>query len=173
MAVTSLVRNSTMGRITLVDGSASPVSLVLAFERGDFALSGIPSGGKLNEVVKNTRRGKLLSTARGERVFPSGSFSSWLTELGDSAGTVADFVSQRGAYSGNTGTRGAGEVYTCDVKIEFLAASFGAKNETFLVEDCTFVMDVAEAMEGNTLSFSFESLGRVLLDGVVFASEIS
>ena len=173
MAVTTLVRNNTMGELTLRDGTPLPVSLLLAFEKGDTTLSGLLSGGKLNEPLKVTRRGKLLSTMRGDRVYPTGSFSSWLTEIGDAAGTLVDFLMKRGLYATNIGTRGAGELYTLDLQIRFKALQFGAKDETLLLEDVLFSGDIAEAFEGNTFALSYEVLGRVVLDGVVLAEEIT
>ena len=175
MAVTDFVRNSTMGRLTLIDGSASPVSLVSAFDLGDLAISGLRGGGILNDVVKFQRRGHHLSTAHGERIYPQASFSAFLTELTQAVapGTLLDFIAKRGAYSGNVSTQGAGRPYSIDVQFDILAATYGASDEVILLQDCLPLFDLGEAMDGNKISTTWEILGSPLLNGTALAAELS
>lgn len=175
MAVTDFVRNSSMGRITLIDGSASPVSLVAAFDLGDLAISGLRGGGVLADVVKFQRRSRHLSTAYGERIYPQASFSAFLTELthATAPGTLVDFLARRAAYSGNVSVQGAGRPYSIDVQFEVLAAAYGASDETILLRNCLPLFDLGEAMDGNKISTTWEVLGNVLVNGVNLAAEIS
>lgn len=177
MAITDFVRNATVGRLTVIDGSASPVSLVAAYDLGDLSITGLRGGGVggLNDVVKFQRRGRHLSTAPGERQYPQASFTAFLTELENATapGTLLDFLAKRRGYSGNTSTQGVGRPYSVHLKWEVLAATYGASDETVLVEHCLPLFDLSEAMDGNKLSVSVEVLGRVLVNGVVLSSEIS
>jgi hypothetical protein len=167
MAVPSTyVKNNTMGRVTLLDGTGTPITLDLSYERGDLSIDGLRA--RLNEVVKMTARGRLVSVAYGERMFPTLSFTAWLPNVvGATAvapGAMAEFMTGLGAYAGNVSTLGVNRPYTGDLRWTIEGTVFSdSADEQVTAEDVMFSFGLTEAQEGNTLSISGEILGRVVV----------
>lgn len=165
MATSQIVKTNVSGQIKLIDGTAvTPVELVLAFDRGDFNVSGIQQ--TLNEYVRIERRGKRVNTAYGNRVYPTFSFSSWVTQLvgdGSAPGTLGEFLLQQGAYSTNESVGGTGSPYALDIEWTQEGTDFGDSADTVLtLAGCEFVIDtLQEAAEGTSVSISGTVTGPV------------
>jgi len=171
MALSTFIKNATNGILKVIDLNA--VTLTIPYEKGDFAVDNFKR--VLNEVVKMESRGRLKGTAIGGRVYPAGSFSAWITEFTNAAvGVLPAFFLRSGGYSAVASTAGANhpvDKYHLEWVVE--GTAFGDDADmTLRFEDCHFTSNIAEAIEGNSLSFSFECQGRILLNGSVIAQEV-
>ena len=172
MAVSSIVKTSIDGSLTLSDGTGTPVTLSVTFDLGDLTISGLSQ--RLNEVAAIQSRGKLRSIRHAARTFPSLSFSAYVSSYaGETSvpGSLSEFITGTGLYSANTSTS-AGDVYTVDVTfdIEGTDLSDGVDGQ-IVCSDVHFTFDLAESMDGNTISLSGTVYGAV--SGDVSAAEIA
>lgn len=174
MAVSSYAKTNTMGAIGLADGTGTPVTLSLPYDRGDFSLSGLSH--VLNEPVAIERRGKFVSLAHGARRYPQVSFSCIVTSLTQSTGTgtAADFLLQREAYSANVSTLGTGHPYTVDVTLTIEGTDFGDSADEVITCTDVYITDCSFAEgEPNTLTFTGTVYGTVKLGGTDTIAEIA
>jgi hypothetical protein len=161
------VRNSNYGRLEISDGSATPVTLVIPYIRGDFKLGPLPP--VLNEVVKHRARGKRISESYGEKIDPAVSFSADLTSIiganAVSPGSLAEFLAQQGAYSALVPTSGAasGRPKTWNLKwiTEGAKLVTGDGEESVLCRDFHGRINIEEGEDGNTLSVEGEVWGSI------------
>ena len=100
-AESSYVKTNTMGTLTILDGGA--VTLALLYDRGDVQIGTLKA--RLNAVKAIERRGKWVSDAYAERVYPAFSFSCYVGNIvGGTAiapGTPAEMLTGLGAYAAN------------------------------------------------------------------------
>ena len=166
-AESSYIKTNISGTIVLSDGTGTPVTLTLAYDRGDLAIS--PLQEKLNELVKIERRGKFVSHAYGARVYPTVSFSVYSGNVvggtTTAPGTPTEFVTFTGSYAANLGTLGTGRPKTVDMVITIEGTNFGdADDEVITLNDVYITGAWSEAADGNTISFTGEVLGAIGLD---------
>jgi hypothetical protein len=166
-AESSYIKTNISGSIVLSDGTGTPVTLTLAYDRGDLAIG--PLSDKLNELVTVQRRGKFVSHAHGARVFPSVSFSAYCGNLvggtTSAPGTPTEFLTRQGAYAANLGTLGTGRPLTIDMIITIEGTNFGdSDDEVVTLNDVHCTIQWAEAADGNTITVTGTILGAVGLD---------
>jgi hypothetical protein len=166
-APSTQVKTNTYGTLTLRDGTGTPVTLALTYDKGDISISNMAA--ELNEMVPIERRGKLIAIAHGGRMYPEFSFTAFLGNIvGSDAvapGTLIEFMGRKGAYSGNVSTLGSGTVrpYTVDLIWDIEGTNFGdTADERIVAEDCRCVWSVTEAQDGNTVSISGTVYGNVV-----------
>ena len=109
------------GKITLKDGTGSPVTLEVSFEAGDYNFTPTKSA----EVVIRDRHA-ITNVRRGdEEPSATGSFTLYMREFTDSAqaGSVLDFVNKTGSYASNisTGATGTPRIEEYCIDIEYTA----------------------------------------------------
>ena len=118
MAYSTVPKMRRDGKITLKDGTGTPVTLEVSFEEGTLAFTPTKPAQVIirdRHAITNVRRGD-------EEPIASGSFSLYLREFTDSAqaGSVLDFVNQTGFYSSNVSTGASGtpqiEEYCVDIE---------------------------------------------------------
>lgn len=164
MALSSFIKNNTMGSITLTDGTpTTPLSITVDFEQGDFTISGLTPNG-MREVAHYEVRGLWRSSARTSRIYPTGSFSIMFTEFSEATtGTLLDFILADGAYASRVSTLGSNyPVFTCDISITIEGTDYGdAADHTLTLEDCAIVVDSFSEGDPNTVSVSFTCLGDI------------
>ncbi len=157
------VKGSIDGTLTYRDGTAAPVELVSAYERGDFQCSGISK--VLNEPVKHLRRGRLMGVGFADRKFPQVSFTVWLPRPNV---PDKDFLLQQGTYLANVSTMGAGSrrPYTIDLVWAWEGTDYNEADDYEVVFENFFPLEVSvqEALEGNVLSVSGEVWGDITGD---------
>lgn len=135
MALDGWIKNELQGGLTLIDGTGSPVSLVVPFWDGTFSLSEIAD--VLNEEEAYESRGQLVGLNWGNRIFPTFSFSAMVAEFTNaSPGVLSDFILKRGAYASNVSTQGAGRPYTINVKFDLEGSNHGGNDSTFTLGSC-------------------------------------
>ena len=164
-APSAQIKNFVKGVVRLSDGTGTPVTLNVPCDQGNFSLSGLSA--KLNEVVKIEARGKFKTLARGNRIYPQFSLTSYLGNAVGSSnaapGSELEFITKTGAYSANVSTLGASREYTADVRLTIEGTDWGdGADETIDLEDVVFMADFTEAAEGNTLAMTGEVLGAVV-----------
>lgn len=172
MAVSGFVKTNTCGAIALADGtSPTPVSLTLAFDRGDLSLSNLAP--VLNERVVIEARGKFKNLAYGARQYPTVSFSCWVSAFQDSGtapGNILTFLQRTAgsAYASNDGTLGTGSKipYTVDVTYTLEGTDWGdSADHTFTLHDVDFSIDsFTEASDGCNVSLTGTVYGEITGD---------
>lgn len=178
-AESSYIKTNTMGSIVLSDATGTPVTLALAYDKGDLSISGL--GPKLNEHVKIERRGRFVSNAHGARVYPQVSLSLFVgNQVGSSdtaPGTPLEFLTALGAYDANVSVAGTGRPVTVTITLTIEGTNFGdTADETIVLSNVYCTMAWNEAVEGNTLAITGEVLGSVVFDNAtntVTLAEIS
>jgi len=165
-AESSFMKNNLHGSVQGEDGTGTPVTLALAYEKGN--IKGGPLADFLNEAIKIVRRGKLISVAHGDRFWPKLSFSAFVGNVvGSSAiapGTPTEFFTKKGAYSANVSTLGTGRPYAVNVKLTIEGTNFGdANDETLLFKNFRGLLDFGEGVEGNEISIDGEVLGDIVV----------
>ena len=179
-AVSTYVKNSTMGSIILADSTGTPVTLTLAYDKGDLSITGL--GQKLNDVGHVQRRGKHVSSMFGARRYPQVSLSIFVSNLvgGSTAapGSMLEFVTLLNAYAANTNPAGAGRPAAFKLTYTVEGTNFGdTADETVVLSSLTLMsLDFTESLEGNTLTMQCELAGTVVITnstGTVTLSEIS
>lgn len=164
MALSTVIKNFTDGGLLIEDGTDTPLSLTVAFENGDFAVSGLAS--QLSEVAAYESRGSFKTLRHTTRTYPSGSFSAMMAEFSeDSTGTIADALLKQGTkWSAAVSTLGTGLPYTVDLTFVVEGTNFGdGADGTFTLEDCYCTIDFAEG-DPNTFSISFTVYGDITGD---------
>ena len=153
MAISSVVKNFTSGTITLSDDTGSPITLTVAYESGDFALSGVMQGQK--EVAMYLDRGAFGSLRKTNFTPATFSFTAWMTEISDATSTnLMDAVSKTGAFASGVSTLGTATdvVWALDVLWTIEGTDAGdASDHTVSLSDCHLKID---AKEGDPNSFS-------------------
>ncbi len=160
MAISTVIKHLHDGKITLSDGTGTPVTLVVPFSAGDLSISGLQE--TQNAVNKYESRGVLHTVRHGARSFPSGSFSFMVPEYTNSSiGVAIDFALQQNAYSANISTLVPTEVYAFDIILETEGTDLAdGKDHLITMTDCVCTLDVSEG-EPNSATLSFECLGTV------------
>jgi len=167
MAYSTVPKMRRDGKITLKDGTGTPVTLEVSFEEGTLAFT--PT--KPAQVILRDRHA-ITNVRRGdEEPAASGSFSIYLREFTDSAnlGSVLDFVNKTGAYAANVSTGASGspqiEEYCIDIEYTIEGTDLGDDaDHTATLSKC--ICDVAFS-EGDpsTLTINFVSFGAVSYTG--------
>lgn len=148
MALAGYVANNVVGKLTLKDGTGTPVTLDVPFYGGDISISGLSA--VLNEVTHAEARGQDYGLMYGARVYPSVSFSAFVAEMTNaSAGVLTDFLMKRGAYSSNVSTSGANRPYTVDIAVHIEGSSFGSNDSDFVLKNFIPTIDYASAIDGD------------------------
>lgn len=165
-APSSYIKTAALGSLTLSDGTGTPVTLVVPYTRGDLTIGPLPP--KLNELVKIEARGDFISAAYGARVYPQIAFSAWLPNVVGSdttaPGTLAEFAAGLGAYAANISALGSGHPMAVNVTWTVEGSNFGdSADETVVCNKVFLVVNIAEGMEGNTISVTGEVLGTVVV----------
>jgi hypothetical protein len=170
----SIVTFATRGVLALNDASGVVLTHTSQYELGDF--QGGPFPDVLNEVVDLQRRGVYLGSGFGDRIWPSGSFSAYLVLLTETApGTILQFINGHGPYASGGATPstsvGGGAVRHLDLKITWQVE--GGTDQVLLLKKCRITPDsIAEASDGNKISFSWICKGEVWFNGALFCREI-
>jgi hypothetical protein len=161
MPISSVVKNFRDGLITLASGGGSPITLTVAYEAGDFSLSGSNQGNY--EHTKYLDRGELGSIRKTNRSFPTGQFTAQLTDLADATNnTLWDAVNRTGSFAAAVSTLGANaDLYTLNITLTIEGTQFGdATDHVLVMNDCRCSIDVSEG-DPDSFSLSFEVLGAI------------
>jgi hypothetical protein len=155
MAISAYVLNNVTGKLTLLDGTGTPVTLEVPFYGGDLTVSGVRK--VLNEPINIEARGHNYGKVYGARMYPELAFSCFIPEFTNaSVGVVFDFLNNQGAYAANVSVWGATRPYAVNARLEIEGSSYGGNDVTVTFAKFTPTLDIAEAVDGNKLSVSGE-----------------
>lgn len=153
MALDAYIKNNVVGKLTLKDGTGTPVTLDVPFYAGDLSVDGLAA--VLNEVTAVKARGQILGKLYGEAVQPAVAFSAYIAEMTNATvGVLADFVFKKGAYSANVSTGGANRPYTIHVAVHLEGTSFGGNDVDFELKHFVPVGNYATAIDGDKISLT-------------------
>lgn len=179
-APSTYVKNAIHGALSLSDGTGTPVTLTVSYDKGDLQLNGL--GAVLNDLVHISRRGKYVSSAHGARRYPTVSFSMFATNVVGSSssapGSVTEFLTGKGAYSANISTLGSGRPMAVKLTLTIEGSNFGDTADETIVMNNVLVetINFNEAEDGNTISFEGTVLGSVVVTNstnIVTYSEVA
>lgn len=157
MAYSTIPKTKRDGVITLLDGTATPVTLAVAYEDGNFTFSDPQQFSEL--VVMD--RGNFAAVRKQDEQAKTGSFSFHFRQFTDAAeaGSVRDFINQVGNYSGNVSTGLTGtpyiEHYTIDIKYLADSPDPAEADHTVTLNKCICSLDFSEGDPSSfTLNFT-------------------
>ena len=131
----TIIKNFRDGTITIEDSTGSPVSIAVAYEEGNFSISGLQQD--LTEVAAYMDRGSLSSLRKTNQVFPTWSFTSHMTHFtsgGSGAISILEFIKQVGGGASLTsGSAAKGDVMTFQVEIKVEGTDFGDTSDHGIV----------------------------------------
>lgn len=161
-------KSALKGTIVLSDGTTpTPVALTIPFTRGDCQIG--PLSEDLNEPVVISARGLVVGFTRGAPRLVQVSLSAYAGNVvGDDTvapGSVLEFVTGTGAYAANVSTLGANRKMAVDVTLNIEGTDWGdSADETITPEDTVVDVNFQEAMDGNVISLTGQSLGNTVID---------
>jgi hypothetical protein len=152
------------GTLTLTDASGTPKTLTVRFDRGDFAFDGVKNG--LREAVAVVRRGKLVSLRQGAPVFPTLSFSAFVTDMSETGtGTLFDWVAKTTGSpqaARVSTTAGIGDMDTSHVTFTMEGTTYGdGADHTVMFKDVELTMSFAEGTDGNAFTLQGTVYGDI------------
>ena len=127
------------GTLRLLDGTSSPVELIVAYEEGNLTFD-VPGDDQI--LIRD--RSALSCIRAGDSQPITGSFSFYFRDFTDSeVGSVRDFITKQNAYSANISTGATGipymDAYAIDIKYQ-----------------------INSALDGNTTSDSFAQISKAI-----------
>ena len=163
MAYSTTVKTRRDGRIRLKDGTTpAAVTLLLSYE-GDGNLT------FTNEVADRVPiydRGVIVGLRKGNDATQSGSFTVNMRQFTSAtdAGSVIDFITKSGHYSGNVSSGGSAYAfYTVDVEVDIEGTDHGDGNDhVALLSNCLCTYDFSEG-DTNTFNINFEVFGGITM----------
>tara|TARA_R100001082_G_scaffold98052_1_gene66157 strand:+ start:177 stop:671 length:495 start_codon:yes stop_codon:yes gene_type:complete len=163
MAHSTVVKNFRDGTVSIADGAGSPATHTIAFEAGDFSISGLLAGQK--ETTTYLDRGDLGSVRHTNQTFPTGSMSFHLTDITDAGySTAIDLMLKKGSHASAVSTLGAtAEVYAVKLTLTIEESDHsGGADHTIVLDDCVCSVDIAEG-DPSSVSISFTCYGTITL----------
>ena len=165
MAYSVIPKTKRDGKIELIDGTGSPVTLEVAYEDGNFTFS---QPQEFSELVVMDR-GAFSAIRKQDQQAISGSFGFHFRQFTDAVelGSIRDFINQSGAYSGNTSTGETGvpyvEHYCIDIRYTAEGTDLGdAKDHTVTLSKCVCTLDFSEG-DPSAFTLNFTCYGGAVV----------
>lgn len=161
----TILKNFRDGTITIEDSTGSAVTIVVAYEEGNFSLSGLQQD--LTEVSAYMDRGSLASLRKTNQVFPTWSFTSYVTHMtsgGSGTISILEFIKQvDGGASLTSGSAAKGDVMTFKVTFAMEGTDFGDSGDhNIVLTENVISVDFSEG-DPNTFSVSGTTYGTITL----------
>jgi hypothetical protein len=160
MAENTTIGNFRDGTIVALDGAA--LTHTFSYDPGDFKISGL--GKDLYEIQKYLVRGELASVRKGNRRFPSFSFTIYQTDFTE--GPLPVFM-KANAWSAATSTLGSSaDVWAFALQLTLESSDYGgAHDHRITIDDCVATIDFAEG-DPNAFTVQGEILGSITIADV-------
>jgi hypothetical protein len=166
MAYSTAPKTLRDGKITLKDGTGTPVTLEVAYEEGNLSYD----RPKAQSTLTTFDRGSLSSVRKDQDQFITFTFTANMRQFTDAAaGSIIDFIEKTNFYSGNTST-GSGtpyiEDYVIDVQFDVLGTTHGDDADhqaTF--SKCEYTSYSFAEGGPNSFTLSFTCYGGVTYTG--------
>lgn len=171
MAYSSVVKTRRDSKITLKDGTGSPVTLEIDYEEGNLSLDGIGAAISAQTIIRD--RGVVKVVRRGdEEPSATGSFTAYFRQFTDAseAGSLLDFINKTGNYSSNTSTGTAGSPYVEEYCIDLVYFVEGTDlgddaDHQVTLSKCICQVSFSEADAGSTFTINFTCYGGLAYSG--------
>lgn len=152
--MSNIPANFTDGVFTLTDDNSNSATLVMS--QGDLSVGGLVPDGR--ELIVSQSRGATVGARKGARAYPTVSVSAIL------AGPSAAFnLLALGETAGFTSTTvDIGDYAACDFDFSF---DYGAESRDITGEDAILTSIEITEGETSTISFTFQILGPMAVDG--------
>jgi len=164
MALSAIVKNFRSGTIAMQDATGTPIALTVAYETGDFALSGVMQGQM--EVAMYLDRGDFGSVRKTNFTPATFSFTAHMTEISDATNkNLMDIISKTGAWASGVSTMGTGVdvVWTIDITWTIEGTDAGdASDHIVALTKCHCKIDAKEG-DPNSFSISGTVYGTITL----------
>mgnify|MGYP005830795043 FL=1 len=150
----TIVKNFRDGTIRIQDNTGTPIAITVAYEEGNFSISGLQQD--LTEVAAYMDRGSLSNLRKTNQVFPTFTFSAYMTHFtsgGSGAISILEFIKQQdGGSSLTSQSASKGDVMTFEVQIKVEGTDFGdTSDHSITLQECVLSVDYSE---GDPSSFS-------------------
>jgi len=150
----TIVKNFRDGTIKIQDNTGTPIAITVAYEEGNFSISGLQQD--LTEVAAYMDRGSLSNLRKTNQVFPTFTFSAYMTHFtsgGSGAISILEFIKQQdGGSSLTSQSASKGDVMTFEVQIKVEGTDFGdTSDHQITLQECVLSVDYSE---GDPSSFS-------------------
>ena len=150
----TIVKNFRDGTIKIQDNTGTPIAITVAYEEGNFSISGLQQD--LTEVAAYMDRGSLSNLRKTNQVFPTFTFSAYMTHFtsgGSGAISILEFIKQQdGGSSLTSQSASKGDVMTFEVQIKVEGTDFGdTSDHSITLQEAVLSVDYSE---GDPSSFS-------------------
>ena len=164
MPISSVVKNFRSGTILLADATATPITLTVAYESGDFALSGIMQGQK--DVAMYLDRGDFGSLRKTNFTPATFSFTAHLTDISDATNAnLMDAVGKTGAFASGVSTLGTASDFPWTLNVTWTIEGTDAgdpSDHVVALSNCHLKIDASEG-DPNSFSISGTVYGAITL----------
>ena len=154
MALSTVIQTSRHGSLTLLDGTATPLTYAVRFDRGDFSVSGLSPD--MCEIITFAARHVHIGHAKGAPTYPTVSFSMFITDYSEtSTGTIQDFLHATTGtpFAARTTVSTNYDGFACDIRWDADTSGDGSTDNSIVLEGCVITgYDVSEADDGTTIT---------------------
>lgn len=156
MALSDIIQTSRHGSVELRDGTGTPLTLTLRYDRGDFSVSGLSPD--MCEIVTFAARHVHIGHAKGAPTYPTLSFSLFVTDYtsGDlTLGTIQDFLhAQSGSkFASRVSVASNYDGFACDIHWDADTDEDGTADNQLVFHGCVVSSyDLAEGDDGTTIT---------------------
>lgn len=160
MSLSSTIMTSRHGSLTMLDGTATPITYSVRFDRGDFSLTGLSPD--MAEMITFQARHVHIGHAKGAPTYPSFSFSMFITEFADSDdGTIQDFLHAQAPFAARVTVDSRYDGFACDIRYDADTTGDGSTDATLTLHSCVITSyDVNEADDGVTITVNGQCMGN-------------
>jgi hypothetical protein len=125
MAASTVIKNFRDATVLFADGTTpTPLSLTLALEAGDLALSGLNESN--TEVTTYLDRGELATVRKTNRSFPTVSMTCSMADLSDATDKLIwDAINKTGAFASAVSTISGSDAYGLKITLTIEGTNFG------------------------------------------------
>ena len=161
----TIIKNFRDGTIKIQDNTDTPVDITVAYEEGNFSISGLSQD--LTEVAAYMDRGSLASLRKTNQVFPTFSFSAYMTHFtsgGSGAISILEFIKQVGGGASLTsGSASKGDAMTFKITFAVEGSDFSdSSDHNIVLTENLISVDFSEG-DPNTFSVSGTTYGTITL----------
>lgn len=154
MALSNIIQTSRHGSLTLLDGTGTPLTYSVRYDKGDFSISGLSPD--MAEIITFAARHVHIGHAKGAPTYPTVSFSMFITDYSEtSSGTIQDFLHATSGtpFSARTTVASNYDGFACDIRWDADTSGSGSADNTITMKGCVVTgYDVSEADDGTTLT---------------------
>ena len=162
MAISGVTKNFRDGTLAIEDGTGTPISMTLAYEDGDFSISGL--GESQKEVAKYEDRGDFYCARKTKTKYPQFKFTAHFTDLHDATEkTLLGVAKKIGAWSAGVSTLGANaEVWAVKLTWTIEGSNHGdAADHVLILDDCIITDFGVSEGDPNKFTITGEVLGTI------------